>query len=370
LSTSRLIEYARLALEDELFSSVIYRKLADFHRGKIRSKLINIAEMEEEHANFWLNFLKKRGVRRLAEVNRIKVSIYAALFRILGLGLTLRLLEMGERDAVELYSKMLEDPSLSSDEREKLKKILEDELVHEQEFIDEESRFEDFLNHVRDIVLGMNDGLVEVLSVASGLAGVYGDPFHVALGGLIVGTGGALSMGIGAYASVKAQRQVHEGTLNRVKMAAKYVAHILTRRVAEYMVRKGYRRKIAEEIAEESGRKTHLLARIIAEEEYGIREEKLEEPAKAGIYTGVSYAVGALVPLIPYIINLPIGISIALSLVLAGLALAVTGFIIAISANLPIRRKIAEMILAGLGSAGTTFAIGRLASIILGVEVS
>ena len=52
-------------------------------------------------------------------------------------------------------------------------------------------------------MLGMNDGLVEVLSVSVGLAGVYGNPFYVALGGLIVGIGGVLSMAIGVLISVR-----------------------------------------------------------------------------------------------------------------------------------------------------------------------
>lgn len=125
------------------------------------------------------------------------------------------------------------------EEKEAIKRILEDELVHEHGFLEEETKFKDFINHVRDAVLGMNDGLVEVLSVSAGLAGVYGDPIPVAIGGVIVGIAGALSMGIGTYTSVKAQRQVRLSIISRVKLASKHVAHVFTSRVVNYMRKKG-----------------------------------------------------------------------------------------------------------------------------------
>jgi len=358
------------SLADEMFAVEIYRRLAGLYRSEAtRAKLLRIAEMEEGHVEYWRSFLERRGYDpSTVRINRLKVALYTALFRLLGLGLTLRILEIDEREAAEVYSKLIDHPELSEEEKRGLTKLLEDELVHEEEVSREESRFEEFLRHVKDAVLGMNDGLVEVLSVTTGLVGVYGDPFHVALGGLIVGTAGALSMGIGAYASVKAQRQVHEGLLRHVGAAARYAARVFRDRVVGYMTRKGFSRRVSEALAEESVKNEKLLSRIVAEEEYGLREESLEDPGKAGLYTGFFYMVGAALPLIPYFAGLTISVALVLSLVFAGLALAVTGSIIALSANLPVKRKVVEMMLFGLGSAAATFIIGRLASILFGIE--
>ncbi|RLG73076.1 MAG: hypothetical protein DRO23_09555 [Thermoprotei archaeon] len=68
--------------------------------------------------------------------------------------------------------------------------------------------FRDMLDHIRDAVLGVSDGLVEVLSATAGLAGAYGNPLSVAIGGTIVGIAGILSMGIEAFTSVRAQTQI------------------------------------------------------------------------------------------------------------------------------------------------------------------
>jgi len=241
--------------------------------------------------------------------------------------------------------------------------------VHEDEFIDEESKFKDFMNHVRDAVLGMSDGLVEVLSVSAGLAGAYGNTFNVALGGLIVGIAGALSMGIGSFISVRAQKQVRLGVLSRIFLASRYIPKLFRDRVFNYMRRKGFSDKTSETIADEALKNRELLGKIIAEEEYGLKEEALENPAKAGLYTGTFYIIGALVPLIPYFLLLPVQLPIPLSFILAAIMLGITGFLIAVSAGLSIKWKILELICAELGSAMLTYGIGRIASISLGIEV-
>ena len=299
----------------------------------------------------------------------MKTAFYAVFLRLFGLALTFRLMESGERDAVELYSRMLESSELDKDEKERIRKILEDELIHEQELAEEESRFKELLDHVRDAVLGMNDGLVEILSVTAGLAGAYGNPFYVALSGLVVAIAGALSMGIGAFVAARAQRQVHEGILARIWLAAKYAAHVFRKRIRSFMLDKGYCEETSLKVADESMRDPRLMARIIAEEEYGLKEEKLENPAAAGLYTGLAYLLSAFLPILPYFMGLPILSAMLLSLFLAGLALSATGFIIAISADLPVKKKILEMVLAGFGSAAVTFLMGKLFSGIFGITV-
>ena len=207
-----------------------------YRHKPISKKLIKIAEMEGRHVKFWLDFLRRRGYDpSKIKPNKLKIMIYTLLFRIIGLGLTLKLLEASESSAIEVYTKLLESPDLSSDEKKELYNILEDELVHEDEFIDEESKFKDFMNYVRDAVLGMSDGLVEVLSVSAGLAGAYGNPFNVALGGLIVVIAGALSMCIGSFTSVRAQKQVRLGVLIRIFLASRYIPMFFRDRVFNYM---------------------------------------------------------------------------------------------------------------------------------------
>jgi len=320
-SKEEVISYAKRMLLDELYSASIYRKLASMYKRKsIVDKLFHMAQMEARHARFWMEFLSRRGIDVSGiKISKLGITLRTMLYRLIGLGLTLKLLELEERKAIEYYTLLIESEELSREEKEELKKILEDELVHEEELVSKESMFKDFLEHVRDAVLGMSDGLVEILSVAAGLAGVYNNPFNVAVAGTIVGIAGALSMGIGSYTSVRAQRQVRAGILGNIKLASKYVAYLFKKRIEDYMREKGFSVNTSKEIAEEAVKNRDLLARIVAEEEYGLREEKLEDPRKAGLYTGLFYIVGAIVPLTPYYVGLPIIMALPLSFVIASL---------------------------------------------------
>ena len=368
MSKSIAFRLAKKALEDEILATSIYGRLAERHRGEpLGSKFDEISKMEARHVEFWRGFLKKRGHMVPAQISTSRVTGYSFMLAMLGRGLTLKIMEMNEGDAVEMYSGIIEANIADQRETDELKRILEDELVHEQEFAREESRFEGFLTYVKDAVLGMNDGLVEILSITTGLAGVYGSSLQVALGGLIVGIAGALSMGISTYASARAQRQVHEGILRRILKASMYAGNVFRDRIASRMIEKGYSKEISASIADESTGDQEKLSSFIAEEEHGLRKEALVNPFKAGLYAGSFNAFGALLPLLPYFLGLPIGITVLVSVAFAGLALAVTGALIAILANLHIKSKVVEMLIAGLGSAAATYLIGRAASIILGV---
>jgi VIT1/CCC1 family predicted Fe2+/Mn2+ transporter len=371
LSAWSIVRMAKAALADETLANTTYSRLAQLYSSDaMRGKLAEISEMEMGHARFWAEFLERRGYEVSSiRAGRLRVFLYILLLRTLGLSLTLRMLERSESSAVEHYSKMLDSPEVDDSVKGELKRILEDEFIHEQEFAEEESMFKEFTRHVRDAVLGMNDGLVEILSVTAGLAGAYGNPLLVALSGVIVSIAGALSMGIGTFASVRAQRQVHEGIIGRILVASRYVAHLLKDRIGGYMAKKGYSANVSQAIAEESSEDSRMLSWVIAEERHGLREEDLGSPGKAAVYSGLFNMVGALVPLIPYFLRPPISTAIALSLLFVGLALAFTGFLVALLADLPLKRKMLEMVLVGFGSAGASYAVGTIASMLFGVSV-
>ena len=360
------------SLRSELESAAVYARLSSLIKDReLSEKLKNMALMEGRHARFWSEFLKSRNINIKNKIpSRFSISVKTFLLRVLGIGLTVKLLELGEKEAIETYAKLLSSEELSSEERVRLKNIIEDELFHEEEFKGESSRFKEFLDHIRDAVLGMNDGLVEVLSVSAGLAGAYGNPLYVALGGTIVGISGALSMGVGTFVSVKAQRDVRLGILERIKLTARLVGHLLTTRVKSYYMKRGFSESTSESVAQEAGKKPELLGKLIGEEEYGLKEEKLESPFLAGLYTGIFYVLGAFLPLIPYFLKAPVLHALPISFLIAGTMLSISGALIAIIAGLHIARRAIELVISGLGSAVVTYLIGLAASVILGINVT
>ncbi len=363
-----IISIARKALTTEMFAAAVYKHLAVKYKDTATGKAFSeVSEMERGHISFWSDFLHKRGVdTSLLRHSHIRFILHKLLLKIIGKGLTLRIMENDENQAIELYSSILEGQGLSNEERENISVVIGDELVHENLLSDEEANLGSITAYIKDAVLGMSDGLVEILAVTTGLVGVIGSPKAVAISGLVVGVAGGISMGISTYTSTRSQRQVHEGILKRIFSASKFVGHIFKERVIGRLEKRGYSKKLSSDVAEETARNTRLLSSVVAEQEYGLREENLGSPAEAALYAGLSNLIAAFIPLLPYFFISNILMALIISLILATIALAITGFFVSVLANMSPGKKMAEMILTGLGSAAVTYGIGRAASALLG----
>jgi len=145
-------------------------------------------------------------------------------------------------------------------------------------------------------------------------------PLYVFVGGMLVGIGGALSMGIGAYVSSKTSTQI---TREKVR----YLRLLFT-------VKSRYGSEKPETRLDDASTRSS-------------NEGALTNPRKAGLFTGFSYLVGSLVPLFPYILLIPSPASIFLSFMFSAIALGLTGFIISVLGGIEIKRKILELMFLG-----------------------
>lgn len=117
-----------------------------------------------------------------------------------GVGVVIFFFEMGERDVVKKYYRFLIEYFLemSEDERERFKSVILDEFEYEKFFREEEKIF--YIENICDLVLGMNDGFVEILGVVIGFLVVYLNRLEfIGISGLIVGVVGVFLMGIGVF---------------------------------------------------------------------------------------------------------------------------------------------------------------------------
>jgi len=243
---------------DEMKDSTLYKSLAEIENDEnVREELLKLSSMEKEHAYFWKDFLERKGVKVEEFKPSLTIGLYKLLRKIFGLAFTSKVMEMGEAKTIREYYEFYRKADLSEEEKEKLKQIIEDELLHEDIFHKMSSS--EKIEHIRDVFLGMNDGLVEILATVAGLTGAYsGNPYIVGVIGSIVGISGMLSMAIGTYISVKNQRQVKE--------------------------QKIFENKVLHELLNQ---KTGI-------------EETLEDPLKAAYYTGLFYLLGTILIVSPF----------------------------------------------------------------------
>nr|WP_245543944.1 VIT1/CCC1 transporter family protein [Mahella australiensis] len=327
-----------------------------------KSKFLELHDIEAEHVKFWYIFLKNRGYEPKSSTGNLKLTLSKFLRKLLGAGLYTSILEMGESTSIEAYAEFLSSGDLTTEEKEGLNKIIEDELDHESFFENQKSVMP--VNNVRDFILGMNDGLVELLGAVTGLSAVYpSNPLFVGINGLVVGLAGAMSMAIGTFISVRSQRQVNEGIRRKMELLFGVSKDRAKQELLDKLTESGMPEDVGKEVTDRIGENQESMIELLI-------EENDENEIRSAAFTGLAYIVGVAFPVLPYFL-LPSSISaLILSAVLAGIALAAVATIVSISAgNANIKGKIIEMVVSGLGAAGVSYIFGLIVQGYFGVSV-
>lgn len=346
---------------DEHSAARLYAYLAGSERSiELRDRFAELARVETAHAAFWKSFLLKRGMTP-REPSRLGFLWTRFLRHVLGTRRYLSFLEIAEQSAVESYYAFLQTATVGDPERDTIARLIEDELGHEEEL---EGQFNVLpADHVRDFVMGMNDGLVELLGAVTGLSAVYPTrPRVVGINGLVVGLAGALSMAIGTWVSVRSQRQVNEGIRRKTEL----LFNVSPKRARTELVRKlqdsGMPADLTDEIAGKLASNKDAMLRLLT-------EEVPFHEVRSALFTGTAYIIGLLFPVLPYFIARNSFVALILSVIFAGAALATVASIITLTAgNSNFRGKIREMVISGLGAAAVSYAFGRLVQVLFGIK--
>lgn len=365
-----VIEYAKRALVNEQYTSRIYARLADLYQrsdSQLATRLTALAREEAMHAEFWRAVLTRHGVSQSIDLPRYRTTVVTFMYKLLGMGLTLKILEIGERDAIERYALMLRSPDLTADEKEGLLTILADELKHEEDFEEYEARFKFFISKVAIFNTQLSNGLVAIISVATGFAGVYATNLEIIIPSIIVGVMGALSTVTGFYFFGRIQNLVKQGILARLRVATEAIPQLFTDRVQKYMEKKNLSEETTRAIVTEAATNTAYLQQVIAEEEYGIKEESLGNPLTNALYAGLFRVMGTILPLTPYILGFSTSAAIPISVLITVTLLAINGFLVALAAELDVRQKVLELTLSGVILAVLAFLIGRFTAVLRGL---
>ncbi len=218
---------------------------------------------------------------------------------------------------------------------------------------------------LRAAVFGVNDGLVSNASLIFGIAGADPDPRMIALAGIAGLLAGGFSMAAGEYISVRTQRELleHQIALEREEMQLMPEEEV--EELALIYRAKGLDPPQAEALARRIVSDPEHGLDTLAREELGLDPHGLASPVAAAVASFLSFAIGALVPLLPYLLasgSTALGATIAVT---AGGILGVGALMSLFTGRDPWWSAV-RMALLGSAAAAATFLIGRL----LGVAVS
>ncbi|MGH9081460.1 MAG: VIT1/CCC1 transporter family protein [Acidimicrobiales bacterium] len=168
-----------------------------------------------------------------------------------------------------------------------------------------------FEHHHRDLrgggaraaVFGVSDGLVSNVALILGMAGAHASAGAVRLAGLAGLIGGAFSMAAGEYVSMRAQSELMQRELDVERQAIHHDPEDERKELAAIYEGRGLDSGLAQELSVKMMRSPELALETHAREELGIDPEQTGKPVEAAISSFVSFALGAVIPLLPWLVT-------------------------------------------------------------------
>ncbi len=217
---------------------------------------------------------------------------------------------------------------------------------------------------LKDVILGGQDGLVNVLGLTLGVAAATLDPRIVIIAGLAGTMAESISMAAVAYTSTKAACDFYARRLEEEQDHLKRIPAAEEKAVRHIYVMKGFRGSLLQNVVRRITSSKKVWLDTLMAEELKLFPEEYDNPVHAALVVGCSSLLGSLIPLLPFFF-LAITPAIVWSLFISAAALFVTG---AVKAKLTIGRPLrsgVEMMGIGMIAALIGFLIGRW----LGVNV-
>jgi vacuolar iron transporter family protein len=212
---------------------------------------------------------------------------------------------------------------------------------------------------VRDIVIGMSDGLTVPFALAAGLSAAVADTHVIVTAGLAEVAAGAIAMGLGGFLAARTDAQHFESELKRERFE---VENLRDREVTEvedilgtYGLTGTALKSLTEAITANRERWIEFMMRF----ELGLEKPDPRRALTSALTIGLAYIVGGLVPLVPYMLAPSVGGALLISVLTTGLALlifgAVKGHFTGVSR---VRTALQTLVVGGL-AAGAAFGLAR-----------
>ena len=214
---------------------------------------------------------------------------------------------------------------------------------------------------VRDIVIGLSDGLTVPFALAAGLSGAVASTKLVVVAGLAEIAAGSIAMGLGGYLAARGDAEHYEAELAREHREVVAMPEAEAEEIVEVLGRYGISRAVAEPVVRELEAQPEKYVDFMMRFELGLEEPDPARAWRSALTIAGSYIVGGMVPLTPYIL-LPHDIALALkiSIGVTLLALAIFGAVKGKALGAPVWKSSLQTTVIGGMAAGAAFALAKL----------
>jgi VIT1/CCC1 family predicted Fe2+/Mn2+ transporter len=215
---------------------------------------------------------------------------------------------------------------------------------------------------VRDVVIGMSDGLTVPFALAAGLTGAAAGSGIIVTAGMAEIAAGAVAMGLGGYLAARTDADHYRAEYRREMRETVETPDEERREVKLILTEQGLDHETAETVVDALSRDRGRWVDFMMRFELGLEKPDSARAPRSALTIGASYIVGGLIPLLPYMLSRDIGRALATSIGLTLIALALFGGIKGWLTGGNATRSSVQTALIGSAAAAVAFLIARLVS--------
>jgi len=220
--------------------------------------------------------------------------------------------------------------------------------------------------NLRAAVFGVNDGLISNASLIMGIAGATSDNASlIVLSGAAGLIAGAFSMAAGEYVSVRSQREMYEYQIGLEREELDHYPEEEAEELALIYEARGLARDEAVRLAKNLTADPETALATLAREELGLNPDDLGSPWGAALFSFISFAAGAALPLLPFFFATG-ATGLVVAIILTGAALFAVGATLSLYTGRGAVYSGARMLVIGAAAGTFTYFVGKLLGVTLG----
>lgn len=213
---------------------------------------------------------------------------------------------------------------------------------------------------VRDIVLGMSDGLTVPFALAAGLSGAVHDARVILVAGAAELAAGAIAMGLGGYMAAKSEADTWTSEMEREGREVDDIPDVEQEEVRKVFREYGIEGEALEAATSAVCADKERWVRFMMKEELGLAEPRPARARLSALTIGGSYVVGGAIPLAPYVFSMTVPQALLASVAVTMVALGLFGGIKGKLTGRPPLREAAKTMLVGAMASGAAYGLARL----------
>ena len=215
---------------------------------------------------------------------------------------------------------------------------------------------------VRDVVIGMSDGLTVPFALAAGLSGAVAASRLVVTAGLAEVVAGSIAMGLGGYLAARSEAEHYASEVRRERLEIEEKPEAELAEVREVFERFGLMPEESERLARTLSTRPDAWVEFMMRFELGLEEPDPKRALRSALTIACSYVVGGFIPLAPYMFTATARSALVPSVVVTLLALVLFGYVKGhFTGTVPWRSAAQTALIGGLAAAAA-FGIARVIS--------